>query len=463
MLIDLYCRLSKFDDLSDGLERQEADLRAWADSHGHTVRKVWRDAGISGYKQGVTRAAFNGAIRAVTTGEVPGLAVWRLDRLSRQGAGQVGLLLDDLAKVGGTIFFASNGLNTADENHRLMLIFSSEQARAESKSTSNRVMDKNRSLIEAGLPILGRRRFGYLPADKSIGRVVNSVAHPEEAPLVRELFDAYLAGASVMSLADRMGWRPFRVRETLSAAAYIGQLEVKGVKYTAADSVERLINRDTFDAVQARLSVNAGKHGPDNKAGARIKHLLTGIARCGVCGRTMSFRNNYLCIENLSHPTVKAEILESKVELTLIDLLREDSAPADPATNSLKAVQSEIAELEEKKADILTGLSEGLRMSDLLPYLSPVTKALEEATERRTALLNANVEARITAEIAESIKEDDSNLVSALKTGTVFFKLDVDDQRTLIRNRLDVVVHNGRGDDRIVITPKVNTLSENDR
>ncbi|MDF2562346.1 MAG: hypothetical protein K0R99_3792 [Microbacterium sp.] len=455
MLLDLYCRLSKFDDLSDGLERQESDLRKWAHDNGHTVRKVWRDAGTSGFKQGVTRAAFNGAIKAVTTGEVPGLAVWRLDRLSRQGAGQVGLLLDDLAKVGGAIFFASNGLNTADENHRLMLIFSSEQARAESKSTSNRVMDKNRSLIEAGLPILGRRRFGYLPADKSIGRVVNSVAHPDEAPLVRELFDSYLAGASVMSLADRMGWRPFRVRETLSAAAYIGELEVKGVKYTAAPSVERLIDRDTFEAVQARLSVNAGKHGPDNKSGARIKHLLTGIAKCGVCGRTMSYRNNYLCVENLSHPTIKGEILESKVELALIKLLQEDTAPADPATSGLKAIQAEIAELEEKKADILSGLSNGLKMGDLLPYLSPVTKALEEASERRTALLNASVEARITAEIADTIKAGDSSLVTGLKTGTALFKMSMDDQRTLIRNRLDVVVNKGRGDDRIVITPRL--------
>ena len=88
-LVDLYLRLSVDRDGTDSLERQEADLRAWAAGASLTVRRVWRDAGKSGYKHGVLREGFDAAVAAVTSGEVATLAVWKLDRLSRRGAGQV--------------------------------------------------------------------------------------------------------------------------------------------------------------------------------------------------------------------------------------------------------------------------------------------------------------------------------------------------------------------------------------
>lgn len=108
--VDLYLRLSVDREGKDSLERQESDLREWAARSGLTVRRVWRDAGKSGFKKEVVRAEFDGAIRALANGEVGTLAVWKLDRLSRRGAGQVGLVLDQIEDAGGRIFFLQDGL-----------------------------------------------------------------------------------------------------------------------------------------------------------------------------------------------------------------------------------------------------------------------------------------------------------------------------------------------------------------
>jgi DNA invertase Pin-like site-specific DNA recombinase len=465
MIFDLYVRLSIHDDTKDGLERQEADLRKWADAQGHTVRKVWRDAGISAYKPGVDRAAFKKAKEAVLTGEVPGLAVWRLDRLSRQGAGQVGLLMDHLTEVGSRIIFVSNGLDTSDESHRLSIILMSEQARTESKNTGRRIDDKNRALMQAGLPILGKRRFGYLDADKKTGRVVNTVEHPEEAPQLRALFSDYLAGESVVTLARKMGWRTLRVRETLSNPAYMGVLAVRGATYTAAEHVARLVDSETFNQAQARLIARSAAYKATNARGGAVKHLASGIAVCGVCGNTMSFRNSYLCLSDLSHPTIKREFLESAIREGVVKTLIDPgfAIDADPEAQSLREAQERITALEEDIQDVLSGLQNGLRMSQLVPHLQPLQREQQASQERVSILIQQSVQARLLSEITASIKRHlgtypTGQFPTPMPQGTIvrweFNKLSLDQKRELIRGLLTIIVNPGRGPERVTVERK---------
>jgi site-specific DNA recombinase len=219
-LVDFYLRLSVDRDGKDSLERQEADLREWARRSELTVRRVWVDSGKSGYKTTTKRSEFDAAVRALRDGEVGTLAAWKLDRLSRRGAGQIGTLLDDIERVGGRLVFLQDSIDTSAGDNRTLVVLVSEQARAESRNTSVRVSSAKQKARRNGQYLGGAIPFGY-----AIGPDRRLRQEPSEAPLAREVADRVLAGETLLAICrdwnargvpTRRGgsaWRP----STLSA------------------------------------------------------------------------------------------------------------------------------------------------------------------------------------------------------------------------------------------------------
>lgn len=456
--VDLYTRLSIHDDGKDGLERQEADLRKYAAENGMTVRKVWRDAGISGFKDNVDRAALKNAMNALKRGEVKTLLVWKLDRLSRKGAGTVGLMVDGLNKIGARIVLFKDALDTSNENNRMTLIFASEQARAESVNTRTRIQNKNSALVAAGLPVLGKRRFGYLNADPATKRHVNTVAHPEEAQAVKDLFAKYLAGASIRTLAAELGWRPLRVRDTLSNPAYIGKLTAKDLTYDAAEHVARLVSEGDFEAAQTRLQARSVEYRGFAGPGGVVKHALSGILRCAVCGKPMSFRNSYLCLEDLSHPTIKGELAEDRVRKVVgLHFLGADSGLWKTQKQyDIQGIQKQLAAIKAQEDDILTGLSNGLTMAQLLPYLAPLRTQREELEAARDSALAADVETRVRFEILKSFETEYQNADAyednKARAEAVLASLPLDELRAVYR-LFDIYLWPGKGAGRLRAWP----------
>ncbi|HEX2894906.1 MAG TPA: recombinase family protein [Marmoricola sp.] len=193
-LVDLYLRLSIAADGADSLERQEEDGRAWAAREGLIVRRVWRDAGRSGYRN-VKRAGFDAAMADLLAGEVKTLFVWKLDRLSRKGAGQVGTLMDDLARTGGRIHFYKDGLDTSNESARMLIILVSEQARAESANTSLRVRDRKAKERAKGRYLGGPPPYGYQVDEDRHFRPIEP-----EYSIMREAVERVLDGDSLWTI-----------------------------------------------------------------------------------------------------------------------------------------------------------------------------------------------------------------------------------------------------------------------
>jgi DNA invertase Pin-like site-specific DNA recombinase len=100
---DLYLRISIDKQGKTTIERQEADCRAWVTSSGLQVRRSHVDRGRSAYSPGVDREGLRDALAAVSSGVVGTLVVWKLDRLSRQGIGEVGLVLEEISASGGRL------------------------------------------------------------------------------------------------------------------------------------------------------------------------------------------------------------------------------------------------------------------------------------------------------------------------------------------------------------------------
>lgn len=445
-LVDLYLRLSVQKDGSDSIERQEADLRIWAERSGLTIRKVWGDPGKSGFKN-VHRAEYERAVHAVITGEVGTLATWKLDRLSRKGAGKVGTLLDNVADAGGRLYFLQDSLDSTQSGHRMVIVMVSEQARTESMNTSLRVLSKNEHAVAKGLPVGGRPRYGYRPGNRKVNLT--------EAAEVRRLFSDFLDGASIRSLGVRMGWRSRRVRDTLMNPSYAGYVLRGDERFEAAEEVDRIIDRDVFERVQAVLQAPGRRTSP----GATIRHIASGIARCGVCDGPLSYRNNYLCLRDLGHPTIKKDYLEGRIREEMISaLIYGHHKVALPGAARIHDIDIRATELINSKSELLSGVRFGVQMSDIAPQLREADRELADIQAERDQLQGQTVQSSLLRDLRRSLVNEqtrrvDMSIAAELHRtiGERYNELPLDQQRELVRGYLQVHVDAGRGPARVRI------------
>ena len=143
------------------------------------------------------RKGFDSALAAVTAGVVGSLIVWKLDRLSRKGIGQVGKVLDDIEKAGGRLVSVIDGLDTSNDSARLVVAMLAELARSESKNLGTRVASAKRHLRRQGQWIGGQPPYGLL-VDPTTKKLIHD---PETAVYARLIADDALAGQSLVKIA----------------------------------------------------------------------------------------------------------------------------------------------------------------------------------------------------------------------------------------------------------------------
>jgi len=94
---------------------------------------------LEGAESAVHRPGFEKAIRVLLDGRIRTLYVAKVDRLTRRGVAQVGLILDELEKVGGRIVFVAEGLDSSKPGARQIIAILAEQARAAADAISWRI------------------------------------------------------------------------------------------------------------------------------------------------------------------------------------------------------------------------------------------------------------------------------------------------------------------------------------
>lgn len=305
----VYCRLSQDRDDQTSTGRQEHECRSWATRNGLDVEEVYVDRGASGYRAGAARPAFDEALGWVKrTGET--LIVWKLDRLSRRGIGQVGTILDDLEQNGGRIVSVVDGVDTSQPAGRMTLAILSEMARAESENIGTRVKSMRAGKIRAGhwpgaLPPFGHRlvvsargksnpRLMYDPAGP-IGRLV---IHEGEAALIRSVVADLFEGASIRHAVRRFnesGFPPYRgeawgktsVERVLRSPVLAGRLAGRSgeVMDDQDEPVEVVAGPTVLTVGEYRRLVRLldGRRRPRGKSTTRGRALLTGLLECSVC------------------------------------------------------------------------------------------------------------------------------------------------------------------------------------
>lgn len=353
----LYLRLSAVVDDSTSIDRQERDLRAHAERQGWAVERVLVDEGISGRK---ARAKAAEAVRLIADDEADVLAVWKLDRFTRQGWDGLGALsraLDKRKADGRPALFVAlqDGLTSDQSAFRLIAGVLSEVARSEADNAAARVKSSiayrktTTSKYTGGAAV----PFGYrsVPSPDGVGRVL--VHDPEEAAIVREVADRLLAGVEPLSkiAADLQGrgvptsksparralrsgepadaldrglWRSSTLRSLFASDLLLGRVKHHGDLIRDADGLPAsvwppLLDLATLEALRARL----GRDGAPQARKGRAARLLSGLAYCAVCESRLyvtssSGRPVYACASSWNSgtcpsPKINAEGLEDHV------------------------------------------------------------------------------------------------------------------------------------------------------
>jgi len=231
--------------------------------------------------------------QTIRDGHIDCVVVYKVDRLSRS--------LLDFAKLiylfdehGVSFVSVTQQFNTTTSMGRLTLNILLSFAQFEREIIGERIRDKKQATARQGKYVGGGPILGLDVVDKKY------VVNPEEAKLVRDIFDRFEKLESCRKVAVALNaegyrtkvrpttksgkqrggkpWRQRSVYEVLINRRYIGQVVHKGKAYPGEH--EAIVPTEQFERVQKQLSANktyTHKH--------QVKHfvLLRRMIRCGHC------------------------------------------------------------------------------------------------------------------------------------------------------------------------------------
>jgi len=261
---------------------------------------VYADEAKTGTKE--DREQFQKLLSDCRLGLVDMVVVKSISRLARN---TVTLLatVRELKELGINVFFEEQGINSISEEGELMLTLLASQAQEESLSCSENCKWRIRKGFEEGRPNTCTM-LGY--------RLVNGeiTVVPDEAEIVKEIFDRYLSGWGVQKISNSFNergvhserithWYPDTIRSILRNEKYVGDLLLQKTlrenhitkrevvndgllpQFYITDDHEPIVSREVFSAVQDEVQRRAAKH----TCSPGVKSVFTGRIRCGICGK----------------------------------------------------------------------------------------------------------------------------------------------------------------------------------
>ncbi|MFW3169179.1 recombinase family protein [Geodermatophilus sp. CPCC 206100] len=295
----IYARISS-DQGGEGLgvQRQVEDCRKPAVNLGWDVGEEYVDNDFSAYS-GKVRPDYQRMLADRASGDRDGVLVHHLDRLTRRPRELEEFLeVIDAAKVRHVKFVTGDAdLGSGDE--LLVARIMGAVAAGESAAKSRRVKRKMLHNAELGLPH-GRslRPFGFEQ---------DAITHrPDEAEVLREVAERFVAGESLRSLCTDLDQRGVRTEkgspwQTQSLRFVLANPRIAGLRAHNGEVIgkavwEPIISEDLHRRVLATIASRkvSGRRTPR-------AYLLSGLLRCGKCDGTLysSLRQDsrrYVCL-----------------------------------------------------------------------------------------------------------------------------------------------------------------------
>ncbi|AIJ26395.1 recombinase [Amycolatopsis methanolica 239] len=403
---------------------RRAKIRQWRTDH----RGPYRDVGGASRHSRGSRGDFARLMQDLESGDFERgeiLQLWEASRGSRRESEWLRLIeLCEEHQVYIWVEVMGRLFNCADWRDRRALLDEALDASAEASKTSERTRDQLAVNAAEGLPH-GIPGFGFIRKyDPKTGELIGQFPDPEAAPWVEEAFRRVAAGHSQRAIAEDFYQRGLRTRKGTKVTqqhmrswlvnpAYAGlrvhspgvrgNRSLKNAKALVTAQWEAIVQPDLFYAVQERLQANACTN---TRPGAAV-HLLSLIARCGVCGSPVAYiggsRDAYRCNGNTHVSIRKGPLEELATDIALRFLADprqygaldqaddERDAEIERIRTQLAGVRAELAEL---KAKVRAGtLSVGFA-SDVAPGLEQRIAKLEREREQlaRPSVLRGLIE-----------------------------------------------------------------------
>lgn len=446
----IYARIS-LDQTGEGrsVARQEQACRSLADARGYEVVRVETDS-QSAYTDRV-RPGWERVKAAAERGEVDVILAWQLDRVTRSMA-ELEQLIDLTERSGASLVTVSGELDLTSSTGRMLARILGAVARAEVETKAARQRLANQQRAAEGKPWpSGPTLFGYGPG----GVVVQT-----EAEAIREASYDVLNGVSCYRVAKRWSeaglfprstrrqagaepnWTPAGVKLLLVNPRLAGLATYRG-KEIGKGTWEPIIDEAQHIQLKAFLT-DASRRVGGSTAGPKPTTLLSTVAVCGKCGRTVqggksNGRFVYLCKSgHLTAPRFQAdmwvtsEVVKGLALATGTGRIRVD-APGEVDTSAVENLRNKIDEL-------------ALAHSEDAITLSQLTKA--------TARLHERIKE------AEAAATPSATALTPEEAVSMFVDASLEGQRAMLRGAFTITIHpRGRGrtvpiQEQVEITPR---------
>ena len=269
---------------------------------------VYADEGLTGTRE--NRPEFQRLLADCRSGKIDMVIVKSISRFARN---TVTLLatVRELKGLGIDVFFERENIHSMSGDGELMLAILASFAQEESLSVSENCKWRVRKKFEKG-EVTGMKMYGYRLKDGVLTIV------PEEAAVVRRIFDMFLQGMGKEMIANTLTaegiaapkgnlWHfsvihDFLMNEKYSGNMLLGKTFVEDhltkkqrinrgemPKFWVENSHKPIIAPETFAAVQAELARRASLYWlPSEKSSVP----LNGIITCGLCGKHYERKGN---------------------------------------------------------------------------------------------------------------------------------------------------------------------------
>lgn len=274
---------------------------------------VFADRGISGTTD--NRAEFQRMIELSKQGAIDVIITKSISRFARNTA-IVLQRVRELKELGVEVRFEKENINTLSGDGELMLTVLSSFAQEESKNISENTKWAIRKKFERGELMINTKRFlGY---DKNENGEL--VTNEKEAEIVKRIFDHYLEGKGVFTIAKELNadgiptvaggnWQESTILNMLKNEKYKGDIILqkyytpdhlkKGTirnkgkldSYYIEDNHPAIISKEEWDAVQKEMKLRTEARGNvGDQSKYQKRYPLTGMLYCGKCGSTLKRR-----------------------------------------------------------------------------------------------------------------------------------------------------------------------------
>lgn len=278
---------------------------------------VYSDEGMTGTKS--NRQGFIKMIEDAKAGKIDIIVTKSLSRFARNTVDCL-KTIREMKAINVDIFFEEQNIHTLSSNGEFLISLLAGYAQEESRQCSENTLWRVRKNFKEGKPYGGSSMLGY-KLEKGKFTVI-----PEEAELVRRIYNLYLAGNGFCKIARILSyegiksytgktWTKTTIGEILSNITYTGTLHLqktyrenhitkktkrnKGEKplYIVENNHEAIVSKDIFEEVQRIRKIKAVGKKEKRKGPA---YPFTGLISCGECGhifkhKITKYYENWVC------------------------------------------------------------------------------------------------------------------------------------------------------------------------